>query len=157
MLPVVKLQCWCAQRLGCVFHHLHSGKEMPSFRFNESFIQDQVTRFTPVYQCWVHLWEKFVSVLLSVLMQEKKNLYKWQLWHRSQTHGDRYFRLWWNFRKIVQLHVRLGNPYQSSYPLTSPITPCLDLCKGQMVTLATGDSKKPRKTVLQCAITGEIN
>lgn len=33
----------------------------------------------------------------------------------------------------------------------------LDLCRGQMVTLATGDNKDPGETVLQCAITREIN
>lgn len=32
-----------------------------------------------------------------------------------------------------------------------------DLCRDQMVTLATGDNKKPGETVLQCAITREIN
>lgn len=30
---------------------------------------------------------------------------------------------------------------------------CSDLCRGQMVTLAPGDNKKPGETVLQCAIT----
>lgn len=46
--------------------------------------------------------------------------------------------------------MRLSNHHQSSYPLTLPRTSCSDLCEGQMVTLATGDSKKPRDSFTMC-------
>lgn len=100
--------------------------------------------------------EKLVKVLLSILAQ--RGTVKFDDFGKVVKHAvtgtldnDG------NCRRISQLYVRLNIHYQSSYPLTSHITSCSDLCEGQMVTLATGDSKKPRKTVLQCAITGQIN
>lgn len=141
--------------------HLYLGEKMPEFliqwtiyaRSNNTAVC-VVSTCTPMHCATdTEILSIFCWASYCIKTHEKTD----SLRKHWQAHSAKYSRQWQECRQISHLHVRLNIHYLSSYPLTSHITSCSDLCESQMVTLATGDCKKPIETVLQCAITEQIN